>query len=85
MNHDSWRKGHALSEAISAVIQHTTPSTLARKAAATDPIAVPQIPRKWKLVGAPITLILYAASEELATETVRFVLRSLGRQSVLKT
>jgi hypothetical protein len=42
-----------------------------RKAAATDPIAVPQMPRKWKLAGAPITRILYAAGEDLATETLR--------------
>src|SRR5438067_9928442 len=42
-----------------------------RNAAATDPIAVPQMPRKWKLRGAPITRILYAASAALATETRR--------------
>jgi hypothetical protein len=42
-----------------------------RKAAATAPIAVPQMPRKWKLRGAPITPVLYAASKDLATETLR--------------
>jgi hypothetical protein len=44
---------------------------LSRKADATDPIAVPQMPRKWKLAGAPITPVLYAASYRLATETLR--------------
>jgi hypothetical protein len=40
-------------------------------AAATDPIAVPQIPRKWKWLGsALLTRILYAASGDFATETI---------------
>src|SRR5712692_1784151 len=45
-----------------------TLSPRSRNAAATDPIAVPQIPRKWKLRGASFTPILYAASAILATE-----------------
>jgi hypothetical protein len=32
-------------------------------------MAVPQMPRKWKLDGVPITPVLYAASFGLATET----------------
>ena len=42
--------------------------TLFLMAAAAEPIAVPQIPRKWKWRGAALlTRILYAASGDLAT------------------
>jgi hypothetical protein len=42
-----------------------------RKAAATAPIAVPQMPRKWKWRGAPVTPVLYSAGFGLANETLR--------------
>ena len=43
-------------------------NSLSFNAAATDPIAVPHIPRKWKWRGsALLTRILYAASGDLAT------------------
>jgi hypothetical protein len=50
-----WRKSD-----IGGKIFSSDPLTVkprSRKAAATDPIAVPQMPRKWKWRGSPITRI----------------------------
>jgi hypothetical protein len=50
-----WRKSD-----IGGKIFSSDPLTVkprSRKAAATEPIAVPQMPRKWKWRGSPITRI----------------------------
>jgi hypothetical protein len=49
-------------------------------AAATDPIAVPHIPRKWKWRGSALLMrILYAESGDFATETIRRHLQNLAQ------